>query len=220
MKFKLEYIMEVDDFELLELVNDYQERCEVSTFNTLDDIPEALMIEALYEANYIEDEINDYMMVEDISISKLAIEEFKGDDKEWESMEEKFMEKTTRKLNDLLSQFLSLRNEVSEIADKTADAVFDSVESRDITKEEALTILTDNKLLPVANWICLPDFMDDYDYFSRYSTIYYMDYMYPQNFGNHEYASWSEMSYEEGINELYDFVEGNRVIGCIYDWRF
>lgn len=49
------------------------------------------------------------------------------------------MEKTTRKLNDLLSQFLSLRNEVSEIADKTAD------------------------------------FMDDY--FSRYSTIYYMDYM-------------------------------------------
>ena len=65
------------------------------------------------------------------------------------------MEKTTRKLNDLLSQFLSLRNEVSEIADKTADAVFDSVESGDITKEEALTILTDNKLLPVANWICI-----------------------------------------------------------------
>lgn len=147
-------------------------------------------------------------------------------DKLWEttksgkSMEEKSMEKTTRKLNDLLSQFLSLRNEVSEIADKTADAVFDSVESGDITKEEALTILTDNKLLPVANWICLPNFMDDYDYFSRYSTIYYMDYMYPQNFGNHEYASWSEMSYEEGINELYDFVEWNRVIGCIYDWRF
>lgn len=214
MKFKLEYIMEVDDFELLELVNDYQERCEVSTFNTLDDVPEALMIEALYEANYIEDEINDYMMVEDISISKLAIEEFKGDDKEWESMEEKFMEKTTRKLNDLLSQFLSLRNEVSEIADKTADAVFDSVESGDITKEEALTILTDNKLLPVANWICLPNFMDDCDYFNTYSTIYYMDYMYPQNFGNHEYASWSERSYEEGINELYDFVKENRVIGC------
>lgn len=94
--------MEVDDLELLELVNDYQRRSDEPTFNTLDDIPEALMIDALDEANYIEDEINDYM--------------------------------------------------------------------------------------------------------------------YPQNFGNHEYASWSEMSYEEGINELYDFVEGNRVIGCIYDW--
>lgn len=64
--------MEVDDFELLELVNDYQERSDEPTFNTLDDIPEALMIEALDEANYIEDEINDYMMLEDISISKLV----------------------------------------------------------------------------------------------------------------------------------------------------
>ena len=64
--------MEVGDLELLELVNDYQESSDEPTFNTLDDIPEALMIEALDEANYIEDEINDYMMVEDISISKLA----------------------------------------------------------------------------------------------------------------------------------------------------
>lgn len=64
--------MEVDDLELLELVNDYQERSDEPTFNTLDDIPEALIIEALDEANYIEDEINDYMMVEDISISKLV----------------------------------------------------------------------------------------------------------------------------------------------------
>jgi hypothetical protein len=63
--------MEVDDLELLETVNDYQRRCEKPTFNTLDDIPEALMIEALDEANYIEDEINDYMMIEDIKISKL-----------------------------------------------------------------------------------------------------------------------------------------------------
>lgn len=72
VKFKLEYVMEVDDWELLELVNDYQRRSDEPTFNTLDNIPEALMIEALDEANYIEDEINDYMMVEDISISKLA----------------------------------------------------------------------------------------------------------------------------------------------------
>lgn len=64
--------MEVDDFELLELVNDYQERSDEPTFNTLDDIPEALMIEALDEANYIEDEINGYMMIEDITITKLG----------------------------------------------------------------------------------------------------------------------------------------------------
>ena len=63
--------MEVDDLELLELVNDYQRRSDEPTFNTLDDIPEALIIEALDEANYIEDEINYYMMIEDLKISKL-----------------------------------------------------------------------------------------------------------------------------------------------------
>lgn len=63
--------MEVDDLELLELVNDYQRRSDEPTFNTLDDIPEALIIEVLDDANYIEDEINNYMMIEDIKISKL-----------------------------------------------------------------------------------------------------------------------------------------------------
>lgn len=64
--------MEVDDLELLKLVNDYQRHSDESTFNTLDDIPEALMIDVLDEANYIEDEINNCMMVEDIGISKLV----------------------------------------------------------------------------------------------------------------------------------------------------
>lgn len=63
--------MEVGDLELLMLVNNYQQRFNEPTFSTLDDIPEALIIEVLDEANYIEDEINDYMMIEDIKISKL-----------------------------------------------------------------------------------------------------------------------------------------------------
>lgn len=63
--------MEVGDLELLMLVNNYQQRFNEPTFNTLDDIPEALIIEVLDNANYIEDEINYYMMIEDIKISKL-----------------------------------------------------------------------------------------------------------------------------------------------------
>lgn len=63
--------MEVGDLELLMLVNNYQQRFNEPTFNTLDDIPKALMIEVLDDANYIEDEINNYMMIEDIKISKL-----------------------------------------------------------------------------------------------------------------------------------------------------
>jgi hypothetical protein len=63
--------MEVGDLELLMLVNNYQQRFNEPTFNTLDDIPEALIIEVLDNANYIEDEINYYMMIEDLKISKL-----------------------------------------------------------------------------------------------------------------------------------------------------
>lgn len=58
--------MEVGDLELLMLVNNYQQRFNEPTFSTLDDIPEALIIEVLDDANYIEDEINNYMMIEDI----------------------------------------------------------------------------------------------------------------------------------------------------------
>lgn len=61
--------MEVGDLELLMLVNNYQQRFNEPTFSTLDD--KALIIEVLDDANYIEDEINNYMMIEDIKISKL-----------------------------------------------------------------------------------------------------------------------------------------------------
>lgn len=37
MKFKLEYIMEVDDSELLELVNEFREDSESSPASTLDE---------------------------------------------------------------------------------------------------------------------------------------------------------------------------------------
>lgn len=57
--------MEVGDLELLMLVNNYQQRFNEPTFSTLDDILEALIIEVLDDANYIEDEINNYMMIED-----------------------------------------------------------------------------------------------------------------------------------------------------------
>lgn len=67
--------MEVEDLELLEIVNDYQESSDEPTFNTLDDIPEDVMIDALHSANYIEDEINDYMLVKDIRVTKLNTNE-------------------------------------------------------------------------------------------------------------------------------------------------
>lgn len=70
MKFECKWIMEVDDLELLEMVNDYQDSSDDPQFNTLDDVPEQLFYDALYNY-YLEEEINDYLMIEDVNIQKL-----------------------------------------------------------------------------------------------------------------------------------------------------
>ena len=70
MKFECKWIMEVDDLELLEMVNDYQDSSDDPQFDTLDNIPEQLFYNVLYD-DYLQEEINSYLMVEDISIQKL-----------------------------------------------------------------------------------------------------------------------------------------------------
>lgn len=70
MKFECKWIMEVDDLELLEMVNDYQDSSDDPQFNTLDDVPEQLFYDALYNY-YLEEEIKDYLMIEDVNIQKL-----------------------------------------------------------------------------------------------------------------------------------------------------
>ena len=75
MKFKLEYIMEVDDSELLELVNEFREDSESSPASTLDEVPTDEIIDVLFVSDYISDEINWYMMVPDIKVTKLKDDE-------------------------------------------------------------------------------------------------------------------------------------------------
>lgn len=70
MKFECKWIMEVDDLELLEMVNDYQDSSDDPQFNTLDDVPEQLFYDVLYN-DYLEEEIKDYLMIEDVNIQKL-----------------------------------------------------------------------------------------------------------------------------------------------------
>lgn len=70
MKFECKWIMEVDDLELLEMVNDYQDSSDNPQFSTLDDVPEQLFYDVLYN-DYLEEEINSYLMAEDVSIQKL-----------------------------------------------------------------------------------------------------------------------------------------------------
>lgn len=116
-----------------------------------------------------------------------------------------------------------MKEKLNQFKAEFAKEIFKKADGGAISKEEALRVLTDNSLLPIAKWIEIPDFMDGYDYFDRYSAVKYMDYMDKSYFkdGEHNdysYVPYSDMTWEEGINELYEFVKDKQVIGCIYDW--
>ena len=60
-------------------------------------------------------------------------------------------------------------------------------------------------------------------YEDRYSTIKYMNYLDIADFkdedGNvSQYALFPDLTWDEAINELYEFVKEKQVIGCVYDW--
>ena len=116
-----------------------------------------------------------------------------------------------------------LKNKIVQIKLELSGEIFKKADEGAISKEEALRVLTDNNLLPIARWIEIPDFMDSYDYFDRYSTVKYMNYMDKSYFkdgehGDYSYVPYSDITWEEGINELYEFVKEKQVIGCVYDW--
>ena len=116
-----------------------------------------------------------------------------------------------------------MKSKIVQIKLELSGEIFKKADEGAISKEEALRVLTDNSLLPIARWIEIPDFMDGYDYFDKYSTVKYMNYMDKSYFkdGEHSdqsYVPYLDITWEEGINELYEFVKDKQVIGCIYDW--
>ena len=116
-----------------------------------------------------------------------------------------------------------LKNKIVQIKLELSGEIFKKADEGAISKEVALDLLTVYDLLPIAPWIELPTFMDSYDYFDRYSTVKYMNYMDKSYFkdgehGDYSYVPYSDITWEEGINELYEFVKEKQVIGCVYDW--
>jgi len=69
MKFKLEWEMEVDDSELLEIVNDYREQLDIDQFDSLEKVSEGTMIRAMHSIDFIEEEIRDYCNVEGLKVT-------------------------------------------------------------------------------------------------------------------------------------------------------
>ena len=116
-----------------------------------------------------------------------------------------------------------MKEKLNQFKAEFAKEMFKKADEGAISKEVALDLLTVYDLLPVAPWIELPAFLESYDYFDRYSTIKYMNYLDIADFkdedGNvSQYAQFPDLTWDEAINELYEFVKEKQVIGCVYDW--
>ena len=117
----------------------------------------------------------------------------------------------------------SMKEKLNQFKAEFAKEIFKKADEGAISKEVALDLLTVYDLLPVAPWIELPAFLESYDYFDRYSTIKYMNYLDIADFkdedGNvSQYTQFPDLTWDEAINELYEFVKEKQVIGCVYDW--
>lgn len=75
MKFLVKYVMEIEDYELVELVNDYLYESE-EKYKSVDEIPEEEIFDALYESDYIHDDIN-----YDLDLNRLNITILENGDK-------------------------------------------------------------------------------------------------------------------------------------------
>lgn len=67
--------MEIEDYELVELVNDYLYESE-EKYKSVDEIPEEEIFDALYESDYINDDIN-----YDLDLDRLHITILENGDK-------------------------------------------------------------------------------------------------------------------------------------------
>lgn len=67
MKFRLEYIMEVEDSELVSVINEQND----STYHAVEEIPDDVLIDAIHENDYIDYEIDYNMLVDYISVTPI-----------------------------------------------------------------------------------------------------------------------------------------------------
>ena len=111
-----------------------------------------------------------------------------------------------------------MKEKLNQFKAEFAKEIFKKADEGAISKEVALDLLTVYDLLPVAPWIELPAFLESYDYFDRYSTIKYMNYLDIADFkdedgrwhwftGNFKdyvmYTSGKTFIYESKDNKLY-----------------
>lgn len=108
------------------------------------------------------------------------------------------------------------------------DLVFESVDSNQIGKLEALGLISEYKLLPFKDFVEYPKFMERYvgsGYVDRHELMSFYDlvveeddFKEPDTGYAVSWAAFPDICQEEAVEITYDFVKENKIIGCEYDW--
>lgn len=97
--------------------------------------------------------------------------------------------------------------------------IFSLVENNEMAKLDAVVLILKYKLLPIHPWVKLPKFAEDWDHFDRYSTINYVDLLCEADFNpQSKWARFPEITMDEAIDQVWNIVKDEGVIGCIFDW--
>ena len=70
MEFNLDYVMEISNSDLLNIVNDYQCDYELEEFDSIEEIPYELIMSVLDWCDYFNEEIS-YLSIADYTVTKI-----------------------------------------------------------------------------------------------------------------------------------------------------
>ena len=71
MRFKVDFELEIEDDEILAVINDMREDNDESTYESIGEIPEEMILKFLNENDYIEDDVKYYGEMEKIKVEIL-----------------------------------------------------------------------------------------------------------------------------------------------------
>lgn len=101
------------------------------------------------------------------------------------------------------------------------------VDEKQLMKLNAIELITNYELLPVAAWFDCPEFMDGImtgDHYGRREIICYSDWLSESNFKPVDgtkpstYAPFPNITFKEAIDEIYNFMIDKGCMGCYFDW--
>lgn len=123
----------------------------------------------------------------------------------------------------LESELREFQKRLDEDKETFANQIFSDVDRNKLSKYDAIILLSRYELLPIYTWSSIPEWLKDYE-FEKYYTIKYWEYLvYEDDFKIEgepigRYTSCKKFTQQQAIDQTYEFIKKNRIIGCVYDW--